>query len=178
MELKTKRLLLRPPRMMDIDEIIEGAGNLEVSKWLLVVPHPYKRKDVIDWIKKKQKQEKQKKKENYQFGIILRENNAYIGGIGIHHIDMKQGTAEVGYWISQSQWKKGYGSEALEAVLDFAFNKLKLRRLEAGVIKGNPGSRVLLEKFGFKLEGTKRRAIIPKSTGKITDEHIYGLLKE
>src|SRR3989339_830881 len=123
MELKTKRLLLRPPRMMDIDEIIEGAGNLEVSKWLLVVPHPYKRKDVIDWI-------------------------------------------------------KSYGSEALEAVLDFAFNKLKLRRLEAGVIKGNPGSRVLLEKFGFKLEGTKRRAIIPKSTGKITDEHIYGLLKE
>ena len=72
----------------------------------------------------------------------------------------------------------GYGTEALGALLNFAFNKLKLRRVEAGVFFGNPASGKLLEKFGAKQEGLRRKSNRCKADGKIKDEIIYGLLKE
>ena len=60
----------------------------------------------------------------------------------------------------------------------FAFNKLKLRRVEAGVFAGNPASGKLLEKFGARREGMKRQAVKAQSSVKIEDEYVYGLLKE
>ena len=178
MEIKTERLVLRTPRMTDVDGIVRGIGNINVSRWLLAVAHPYKKSDAAKWVKRKQMEKNKRNKEDYQFGIVLRENEEYVGGIGIHHVDRRQATATLGYWLAQQHWRKGYGSEALEAVLDLAFNKLKLRRVEAGVFKGNPSSGKLLEKFGFKLEGTRRKAMVSMATGKLHDEHIYALLKE
>jgi|SRR3989339_222630 len=176
MILKTKRLVLRPANMKDIDAIVENINNLRVSKWLLVVPYPYKRKDAIYWINSHKKQEK--KKDSYDFAIELNEEKRIIGGCGLKKVDINQGTAKVGYWIGEKYWKKGYGSEALEALINIAFKKLKLRRLEADVFVGNPFSGLLLEKFGFKKEGLRRKACKSKATGKIYDEYVYGLLKE
>ena len=51
MILKTKRLILRSPRKSDWKDILEGASDIEVSKYLLLVPHPYKKKDALSWVK-------------------------------------------------------------------------------------------------------------------------------
>ena len=121
---------------------------------------------------------KEKPKEDYTFGIELKSERAVIGGIGIHHINRYQGTATIGYWLGQDYWRNGYGSEALEVVLNLAFKRLKLRRLEAGVFAGNPSSERLLEKYGFQREGIKRKAVRSKANGKIHDEMIYALLRQ
>ena len=63
-------------------------------------------------------------------------------------------------------------------MIDFAFRTLKLNRLEAGVFAGNPSSGKLLEKFGFKEEGFKRKGARSKADGKIKDEVMYGLLRQ
>jgi len=178
MKLETKRLILRDITRKDTKDIIENINNLNVSKWLLVVPYPYKLKDAKWWVNHCQESRKKKKKDNYNFGIELKEEKKIIGGIGLEKIDKFQGKAEVGYWLGEDYWNQGYGSEALNEVLKFAFNKLKLRRIQAGVFAGNPSSGKLLEKFGAKLEGTKRKAVKCKADGKIKDELIYGLLKE
>jgi [ribosomal protein S5]-alanine N-acetyltransferase len=178
MKITTKRLILRPGTKKDIDDIVEGINNLNVSRWLLVVPYPYKRKDALFWLNKNFKPKRKKKKNNIDFCIELKEEKKVIGAIGLPKIDEYQKVATVGYWISEKYWKKGYGTEALDAILKMAFEKLKLRRIEAGILEGNPTSGTLLEKFGGIHEGIKRKALKSTGDGKIYDEHIYGILKE
>ncbi len=175
MKIKTKRLILRPLRISDASDVVKNMNNLEVSKWLLVVPYPYTLKDAKEWIKRNRKKWRMKKKDDSTFGIELKEEGNVIGGIGIHSVDKY--SAEVGYWLGENYHRKGYGSEALEAVIRFAFNHLRLKRIEAGVFAGNPSSGKLLEKFGFVKEGMKREARICKADGKIKDEILYGLLR-
>lgn len=75
-------------------------------------------------------QRKKKKREGYPFAIYLKSEKKVIGGISLDKVDKFQGKAGVGYWLNEKYWNKGYGSEALKAILDFAFKKLKLRRIE------------------------------------------------
>ena len=178
MKLETKRLILRELEQGDQKQLIEGINNLNISKWLLVVPYPYNKKDADWWIKNCIKNYKKKDKETYPLAIELKEEKKIIGGIGLDDINKFQGRASVGYWIAEPYWKKGYASEALSELLKFAFNKLKLRRIEANVFVGNPASGKLLEKFGAKLEGTLRKASKCKADGKIKEDYVYGLLKE
>jgi len=178
MKLITKRLILRPLKDSDAKSIVENIDDLDVSKWLLAVPYPYKLKDAKDWIKKNKENWREKNKDDYSFGIELKEEKKIIGGIGIHKINKFQGKANIGYWIGKKYWRKGYGTEALKAILDFAFKKLKLRRIEAEVFVGNSSSGKLLEKFGAKKEGLKRKACKCKADNKIKDKYVYGLLKE
>lgn len=178
--IKTERLILRGvgDKKSDVNDLVEGCNNIEITKWLLVLPFPYKKKDASEWIKHCQKNYKKRKNENYEFAIELKSEKKLIGGIGLSKVNKEQGTATIGYWLNINYHKKGYGSEALKSVLDFAFKELKLRRIEAGVFTGNPSSGKLLEKFGAKKEGLKRKAKISKADEKIKDELVYGLLKE
>ncbi|MEM3405846.1 MAG: GNAT family protein [Candidatus Pacearchaeota archaeon] len=178
MRIITKRLILRPLKNSDAKSIVENINDLKVSKWLLVVPYPYNLRDAKKWIKETQCEWKKRNKKEYVFGIELKEEKKVIGGIGIHKVDRFQRKAKVKYWLGRKYWNKGYGSEALKAVLEFAFKKLKLRRIEAGVFVGNIPSKKLLEKFGAKIEGIRRKSYICKADKKIKDEYVYGLLKE
>ena len=81
-------------------------------------------------------------------------------------------------WINQKYHGQGYGSEAFAEKLKFAFNKLKLRRLDNGFFKGNKSSFEMQKNFGYKIEGMRRKGFICKADGKIKDEYITGLLKE
>lgn len=178
MKITTKRLILRPTTLDDVADIVRNINNLNVTKWLLVVPYPYKPKDAKFWIERQKSETKEKPRKSYHFGIELKVEKRIIGGCGLKKVDRYNGTAEIGYWLGQDYWKKGYGSEALEALLDLAFKRLKLRRLEAEIFSGNPSSGKLLEKYGFQREGMKRKAVKSKANGKIYDGIIYALLKE
>ena len=162
--------------MKDCKDLVENINNINVSKWLLFVPCPYRLKDAKWWVNDCKK--KAKEKNSYELVVELRSEKRIIGGISLRKIDKFQGKASVGYWTGEKYWRQGYGSEALDAILKFAFNKLKLRRIGAGVIAGNPSSGKMLEKFGFKKEGLKRKACRSKANKEIYDEYTYGLLKE
>lgn len=177
MKLETERLILRPFKNSDEKSLVENINNIEVSKWLLVVPYPYSRKDAEWWINKNKSDWRKKEKKDYNFGIELKSEKKIIGGIGITDVDKFIGVGEVGYWLGKKYWNQKYGSEALNKILEFSFNKLKLRRINAFIFTGNPSSGKLLEKFGFKKEGEKREAVICKADKKIKNNIVYGLLK-
>jgi|SRR3989344_4262918 len=177
-KLKTKRLILRLPTLNDAKNIVEEINNFEISKWLFPVVYPYTLKDAKQYIKSSIKKAKEKLAETYSFSIELKEEKRIIGGMGIHDIDYFNQRAEVGYWLGQNYWHKGYASEALQALLNFAFNKLKLERIEIPIFVGNKPSARLVKRFGAKLEGIKRRAGRSKATGLVHDEWIFGLLKK
>ena len=178
MKLETKRLILRDIEMKDAKDLIRNINNLKVSRYLLVVPYPYRMKDAKWWINHCKDEAKEKPRKNYNFHIELKEKKGIIGSVGIGKVDRYQGTTTLGYWLGEDYWRNRYMYEAASKVLDFAFNKLKLRRINVSAFPENEGSNSLLKKLGFSYEGRRIQKCRAKSTGKIHDENIYGLLKK
>jgi len=179
MKLETKRLILRKPKLSDWNDVVEGVSDIKVSRDLKVVPHPYKKKDAVKWIKYLIKEWRKKKKDkNYSFFIELKSEKKVIGETGIYNISKKNSICTTGSWINRKYWRKGDILEAKVPVLDFVFNKLKLRKIETDAYKENKASNNMSKKLGFKLEGVRRKSIKSEAEDKIHDSVLYGLFKE
>lgn len=179
MTLETQRLILREWNENDVEDIFEGLNNIEVSKWLASVPYPYTKEDAEKWIKFCiENAKKGIDRTSYDFAVELKVEKKVIGGIGLDKINKFQGTAGGGIWINTNYHGQGYGAEAFGKRIDFAFNELKLRRLENGFLEENPSSFKMQEKFGYKIEGMRRKAFRCMADGEIKDEYITGLLKD
>jgi ribosomal-protein-alanine N-acetyltransferase len=179
MHLETRRLILREWKITDVNDLVEGLNDLRVTKWLAYVPYPYTRKDAEKWIRLCMEHSRKRiTRTSYHFAIELNSEKKVIGGVSLDKIDKIQGTASGGIWINAKYQGQGYGTEAFGARIRFAFENLKLRRLENGYLKGNPSSLKMQQKFGYKVEGMRRQAFKCMADGKIKDEYITGLLRE
>jgi len=176
MKLETKRLILRKPKTSDWKDIVEGVGDLNVSKMTENIPHPYRKKDALNWIKESRK--KWDNKERYAFFIELKSEKKVIGCIGLESINKFRGTATTGSWINKKYWRNGYITEAKIAANNFAFNNLKLRKLNSTVFTENVASNRTQQSTGYKFEGLKRKDKRSLATGKIKDINLYGLFKK
>jgi RimJ/RimL family protein N-acetyltransferase len=170
--IETERLILRPYKLTDADDVVEGLNNINVSKWLAYVPFPYTKEDAIEYISNSLNN------KQYDFAIVLKSENKVIGATQLSNISIIHKTAGGGIWLNEKYQGKGYGTEAWGARIRYAFNNLNLRRLENGYFKDNIASFKMQEKFGYKNEGIRRKKFISMSTGKYEDEDITGLLKE
>ncbi len=178
MKLVTKRLIIREFKDSDVDNLIENINNIRVLRYLLIVPHPYLKKEAKWWINHCKKQSKEKLRKSYNFAIELKSEKKLIGGVGLTDFDRFQGTGTIGYWLGEKYHRQGFMTEALNEMIIFCFNKLKLRRIDIAALKENIPSNNLIKKVGFKYEGLRIKKVRPKSTGKVSDELIYGMLKE
>ena len=176
MIIESERLILRSWEYEEIDDLIEGLNNINVSKWLAAVPYPYTKKDAekfIDYAKQLDKDSK-----GMMLAIVLKENNKVIGGTSIESINKKDGTAGGGIWLNEKYQKNGYGTEAFSTRIKYAFEVLGLRRIENGYFSGNEKSKNMQHKLGYKDEGIRRKKYLCLATNEYTDECITGLLKE
>lgn len=90
------------------------------------------------------------------FAIVAKPNN-YIGNVWLWDIDWRHRKAEVRISIGdKSYYNKGLGTQSIEAITDFAFNKLGLHKVYAYILKYNDIASKVFTKAGFKLEGTLR----------------------
>ena len=177
--LETARLVLREWSRSDVSDLVDGLGDLTVARWLAFVPHPYTEQDAEKWIKHCMAlQEKGADRSDYEFAIETKSDHKVIGGTSLTRISRLHGTAGGGIWINAKYQGMGYGSEAFGERIRFAFEDLRLRRLENGFFDGNDGSLTMQERFGYKLEGKKRSAYRCMADGELKDEVITGLLKE
>lgn len=85
--------------------------------------------------------------------IVLKSTQAIIGTAMIFNFDQKANRAEIGYVFHKEHWGKGYGSESVALMSDFAFESLNLNKLYASVVDANIGSARILKKNGYELEG-------------------------
>jgi RimJ/RimL family protein N-acetyltransferase len=178
MRLETKRLVLREWKKDDVNDLVEGLNDLNVSKWLAFAPYPYTKRDAEDWIGYCNGLARRgKNRGGYEFAIELRSKRKVIGGVSLQRIDRSQGTAGGGIWINAKYQRQGYGTEAFGEKLRFAFVDLKLRRMDNGFFEGNTASFKLQMKFGFKVEGKRRGGLVSRADGKVKDECLTGLLK-
>lgn len=113
---------------------------------------------------------------NYLFAILDKPGGSHIGNIKVGPICPNHGFGEIGFFVGdRSQWGKGMATEAIRLVCRFAFDRLGLHRVFAGVYGSNLGSRKALEKAGFSLEGNFRGELITEE-GTREDHLWYGLL--
>lgn len=97
-----------------------------------------------------------------------------IGHAWLFRIDRSAGRAELGYWIAPEHQGEGYGTEAAERVVEYAFEDLGCNRVIARVYEGNEASARILEGLGFRQEGTLREHGF--AGGEYLDCDVYGLL--
>ncbi|MGB7256650.1 MAG: GNAT family N-acetyltransferase [Pseudolabrys sp.] len=120
--------------------------------------------------------EDQRTDQAYAFLIFRAEDNALVGGLTLANI--RRGVAQagsIGYWIGSPFTRRGYMTAAVGALAPFAFETLRLHRLEAACIPGNDASIRLLEKSGFKREGYARDYLCINGTWQ--DHILYARLK-
>jgi ribosomal-protein-alanine N-acetyltransferase len=111
----------------------------------------------------------------YNFFIFARDETL-IGGIGLSNI--RRGvseTASLGYWVGEPFARQRYMTSALPLVVDFAFERLGLHRLEAACLPSNAPSRSLLARAGFQQEGYAREYLC--IAGKWQDHLLFGVLR-
>lgn len=176
MIIEGKRIILRSWKDEDVADLVDGLNNINVSKWLASIPYPYTRQDAIDFLEHTKQLENSPK--DIMLAIVLKENNKVIGGTSIQAINKKDGTAGGGIWLNEKYQKNGYGTEAFSLRAKYAFETLKLRRLENGYFSGNEKSKAMQHKLGYKEEGIRRKKYLCLATNEYRDECITGLLKE
>lgn len=170
--LGTKRLLLRPLSLDDIDDAFEYAKSPLVGPNAGWRPHVSK-SETEAFIKYSIK-----KREFGQpgiYAIILKENGKMIGTIEIH--SYKQFKGEIGFVLNPDYWGKGIIVEASKAVIVYGFEILRLRRLQYGHFLFNERSKRVCEKLGFTKEGILRN-IVKGHDGKIINEVIASITSE
>jgi RimJ/RimL family protein N-acetyltransferase len=110
------------------------------------------------------------------FAIIERESKRHIGNTALHRIDSLRRSAVFGIVIGvQSCWGRGYGTEATRLVIDYAFRRLNLHRIELEVAASHAIARRAYERVGFQVEGTRRDAMFVD--GQYADALVMALLR-
>ncbi len=170
MEFRLSRCVLRPWRSEDAESLVFHANNPKVACNLRDgFPYPYTTEHASQWLQNAMKDEK-----NFLFAIEIDEKA--VGGLGIiPGNDVYRLSAEIGYWLSEAYWNRGIMTEAVTALVGWAFEHLDVIRVYAGIFEKNKASGRVLEKAGFKLEAIHSHAVIKNE--QIMDEYIYALLK-
>ncbi len=113
----------------------------------------------------------------YSFLLFLRDDDGLVGGVTLSNV--RRGVAQsasLGYWVGEPYARQGYMSEALRAVLDFAFDRLALHRVEAACLPDNAASQGLLRKIGFQEEGCCREYL--RINGRWQDHRLFAMLRD
>lgn len=117
-----------------------------------------------------------KNENSIVFNVIL-NNGIYLGDIILQYINMQRRCASIGMRIdNRGNRGNGYGTEAGKLLLNYGFNDLGLRRIEADTMENNVAGQRSLEKIGLVLEYKKRKAKF--SEGQWVDVFYYGILRE
>lgn len=154
--LHTERLVLSIPTEADIDAITAACQDPEVSRWT-TVPSPYTREDAVDFVELVAKWWA----DGVETVWAIRKNEVLAGMIGLHRITEHPhgGDAEIGFWGVAELRGQGVMGEAARAVVDYAFDELKLARLGWRAVVGNIPSARTARSLGFRYEGMLRQAL-------------------
>ena len=113
----------------------------------------------------------------WPFFVFIDEGRTLVGAVTLSNV--RRGVAEtgtLGYWIGRPFAGRGHTTAAVRGVVGFAFDRVKLHRLEAACLPTNLASRRVLEKSGFRNEGRARAYL--KINGEWADHLLFGLVED
>ena len=154
----------------DLNRLVELLNNKNVSQFTSDrIPFPYTVQDAERFLSIAIKGE----------GDVLQAilwNEKLIGGIGIHPQPLNASkNVEIGYWIGEEYWGKGFTMEAVRLIIHEVFRNPDIHKIMARTLEGNSASEKILIKSGFQLEGELKEHIFKR--GKFLNEKYWGLLR-
>ena len=164
-------ITIRSWRKNDSLDLVKHANNKKIADFLRdVFPYPYTLRDADMWISFASNQ-------NPQRNFAISKNDSAIGGIGVSlRTDVYARNAEIGYWLGEPHWGKGIMTSCVVSFSHWVFDFFNVHRIFASVFHGNAASRRLLEKAGFRHEGTHKQAVYKNEC--YLDEHIYAIIRD
>ena len=165
-----ERVFLRTPTMRDLEELIE-LNRASICLHRSLVSPPRQPKQFVAYLKSC------RRADCVCFLIYRVEDGAIIGSINLSQI-FRGGfqNAYLGYYVGEKYSSQGYMTEAIELILRYAFERLKLHRIEANVQPENTPSLALVRRAGFVREGYSRRYL--KVCGKWRDHERWAIVAE
>lgn len=171
-ELETERLLLRGFQTSDKHVLQQLCNDKEIASKTLSISYPFNMEDAEAWIQKKF--DNFENDEEIAWAICHLENGDLMGAVGLKK-DLYNDSAEIGFWMGELYRGKGYVTEASIGVVEFAFYKMNLNRVEAKHMVGNEASGKVLQKIGMKFEGMHRQQV--KKWDEFKDVKSYAVIK-
>lgn len=170
-ELHTERLYLRKMDPSDSPSLFRIWSDPDVTEFMNIdqFTDESQAREMIQFLNNLSDED-----QAIRFTIIEKESGQIIGSGGYNFLDMEHAKAEIGYDIAKDYWGKGYATEAVGTLLEYAFSALSLNRVEAKVEPQNVSSIKVLQKLRFTHEGTLRQ--YEKIKGKFKDISIYSKL--
>lgn len=169
--LETVRMILRPWRIDDLDDFYEYAKNPNVGPNAGWKPHKDKEESLRILQSFIEKEE--------VWAIEYKENGKVIGSIGAHRDEKRRGVNAkmIGYVLSQDYWGRGLMSEAVREVIRYLFEGEGYDIISCYHYPFNIRSKRVIEKCGFKYEGTLRLAS-KIFDGSVYDDVCYSIIRD
>lgn len=171
MELHGKKVVLRAVEEEDIEMLRELTNSPDYEKMIVGWSFPISKKDQQEWF---MKCKNDLSRIRY---IIETQEDGSVGMIGLKDIDWKNGSASgLGMRIAKKEIRtRGLATDAWMTLMKYAFDELRLNRINGSALVFNKASLKVCEKVGFKVEGTQREAVY--KDGKFIDLVFMGCLK-
>lgn len=146
MKLATKRLILRPFTLNDVDNVDRYSKKEAVTTFMLWGPNTYEQSE--QFVKHVVYQSRQKPLLEHHFMVQLKDGPV-IGACSLTFKSLDEAPA-LGWVFDDIYWNQGYGTETAKALLNYSFNKLQVRKVYATCIDENIGSARVMEKNGMR----------------------------
>jgi RimJ/RimL family protein N-acetyltransferase len=144
--LVTERLVLRPPHVDDVADLAALANNRRVAEMLARMPHPYGEAEARAFIAMSAK----KGGTGAVYALTLADSGRFLGCAGLNATERG---LELGYWVGEPHWGRGYATEAAHALVDLGFRATMIDELHVSCRVINPASRRVIHKCGFQYAG-------------------------
>lgn len=172
MNIQGKDVILRAITMRDANLLIKLINDAETEKMLGGNSFPVSLEGQEKWIA-----EQTGRTDVLRCIIALKENEEGIGTVILSDIDTRNGVAQVHIKMDKQRGRgRGYGTDALKTVVNYAFDEMRLNCIYADVLEYNTVSQKLFEKCGFHRDGILRSRVFKGGT--YIDVFSYSLLKE
>lgn len=166
----TERLVLRPFRLADVDDVLAYAQDSEWSRFLRILPQPYEREHAEQFVARQLLLDRI---THPAWAITL--DGTVIGGVNLM-FHLEHCSAEMGYSVGREHWSKGICTEAARAVIDAAFRTHRdLNRVYARADSNNVASQRVMEKVGMAKEGVLRSNRVER--GEAIDDAVFSILR-
>lgn len=167
MELRDKELTLRPWREDDAPAVYEACQDVEIQRWIPVIPRPYTMKDAEAFVRGEST-------SHVTHSFAVTEEGAVVGAIGMK-VEEQNRTGHLGYWCAPWARRRGIATGALHLLCRYGLEDLGLERFALFTDVENVASQRVAEKVGFRREGVLR-SHTPHPDGRRQDSVVFSLL--
>jgi ribosomal-protein-alanine N-acetyltransferase len=171
MEFFLSKAKLRPWNEGDAAALARHANNKKIADNMRDgFPFPYTIDDAHTWLN-------MARKESRHMLLAIEVDGEAAGGIGILFKDnVYRFSAETGYWLGETHWRKGITCEAIDKLSDHIFSTTAIVRLYAEIFSPNIASMKTISKAGFHREAINKNAVF--KNGILLDQHVFCRLKQ